>query len=599
MRTLSAVTLLVLGSAFAADPAPETVVKLIEQLGSPDYKTRETASKELDALGGPVLPALTKAAASSGDAEAARRAADLAARIARQVDNDKAIAPTLVELNFEDAALATVLAELQKQAGGRLAYDNLDAPGAKVTVKTGGKVPFWEAVARVTAAAGLEVAPAAAPAVSTSAARGREARLLAERQVGIANALAAQQQQLKAARAEAAKIAAVDKQKAEELLQRQKREMDQVLARLVQMQAMLARQAVLDQTTRSPSSPVNSSVIALRPKSGRPNPSCVSGAVRVEAIPFPAAALATVPRDTIPVVVHASPEPRLKWERIEAVRVTKAADDAGRELAVAADDETRSARVFPVQGGAIVVGGNGVTLVPADDLRLSRGFTPTAMQALVRLKTDGGSPKSLTALEGVIRGVIRTGPEEQAAVAGLDKKPIASALGVNGVALAVTVTERPEGGAFDVEATLRYNLAEVQVAGQPDVDETVQGRGGRAVLIRVQAPAIVPGGQINRERNPDRGSASAFGLTVTDAEGKPFTLTAISSRRTFDRTGGEVTDRVRLLARPAEQGRGSPAKVSFAGTRAKVVEVPFKLADVPAMAGTAEVPDEPKKPAGR
>ena len=70
---------------------------------------------------------MTKAAASSGDAEAARRAGELAARIARRLDNDRAIAPTLVELNFEDTALATVLAELQKQSGGKLTYDDLDA----------------------------------------------------------------------------------------------------------------------------------------------------------------------------------------------------------------------------------------------------------------------------------------------------------------------------------------------------------------------------------------------------------------------------------------------------------------------------------------
>ena len=196
-------------------------------------------------------------------------------------------------------------------------------------------------------------------------------------------------------------------------------------------------------------------------------------------------------------------------------------------------------------------------------------------------------PKSLKSLEGVVRGVIRTGPEELAAVAGLDKKPTVSALGVNGVALAVTVTERPEGEAFDVEATLRYNPTEVQVAGQPDIEERFQGR-GRAMIVRGQAGGVLVAGGINvRREAADDGprQASVFGLTLTDAEGKPFTLTAISSRRTFDRTGGEVTDRVKLLARPSEKDQGSPAKVSFAGTRAKVVEVPFKLADVPAAVG--------------
>jgi hypothetical protein len=151
------------------------------------------------------------------------------------------------------------------------------------------------------------------------------------------------------------------------------------------------------------------------------------------------------------------------------------------------------------------------------------------------------------------------------------------------------VTDRPEGEEYDVEAILRYNPAEVQVAGQPDYEERFQGR-GRAVLVRAQAPAF-----------PGEGARSSgtFGLTLTDAGGKPFTLTPESSRRAFDRTGSEVTDVVKLSARPTEPGQGSPAKLSFSGTRAKVVEVPFKFTDVPVAVGTAELPDEPKTPAGR
>jgi hypothetical protein len=616
MRALLTASLLFLGSASAADPASEGVAKLIDQLGSPDFRAREAASKELDALGGPALPALQKAAAASGDAEAARRAAELAAKIARRLDNDRAIAPTLVELNFEDAPLATVLAELQKQSGGKLAFDDASAPGAKVTVKTGGKVPYWDAVVKVCAAAGLEVVPAAAPAQTVSAARSREARILAEQQAMLADVMAKQQaalQQLRAAQATAAKNGArVDEKKAEALAAEQKRQRERLELVLVQLAQMQAQQAVIERTSRytpSVSPPANPGVVALRPRSETPNPSCVSGAVRVEAVPFPAAVLATVPRDTVPVVLHASPEPRLKWERVEAVRVTRATDDAGRELAAAAGDDSLPTRVVPVQGGAVVLDARGgVNLVSGREPNRAPGFLPSATQALVRLKASA-APRSLKSLEGVVRGVIRTGPEELVSVAGLNKKPVASALGVNGVVLAITVTERAEGEAFDVEATLRYNPAEVQVAGQPDYEEMVQGRGGRAVIVRAQmVPGVagggaavrgVPGGGFNPGGGVGPRPSSAFGLTLTDAEGKPFTLAVASSRRRHDRTGGEVTDSVKLIARPSEDGMGSPAKATFTGTRAKVVEIPFKLADVPVAAGTAEAPDELKKPAGR
>ena len=48
--------------------------RLIKQLGDDDFAKREAASKELDALGEPALPALRKAAAASADLEIQRRA---------------------------------------------------------------------------------------------------------------------------------------------------------------------------------------------------------------------------------------------------------------------------------------------------------------------------------------------------------------------------------------------------------------------------------------------------------------------------------------------------------------------------------------------
>jgi hypothetical protein len=591
MRALLTVSLLwLLGSASAADP--DAVAKLIAQLGSPDYRAREAASKELDALGGPALPAIRKAAASSPDAETARRAAELAAKIAKRMDNDQLLTPTLVELNFENAPLKHVLDALEKQSGGRLV---LGEPEAKVTVKTSGKVPFWDAVAKVCDATGFEMVPTAVVMPAASDPRTREALMMAERQAALAAAMAQQVQALKARQAAAVgNRGGGDGQKAEELiaqLRQQQARMEQAMAQLAEMQA---RRAALDRATGAAAYAPGPATLSLQPRSDRPHPSCVSGAVRVEAVPFPAAALEGVPRDTVPVVLHAGAEPRLKWQRVESVRVTRATDDAGRELAAAADDLPFPTRVFPVPGAAIV-GGNFDRL----GRRPTQAFMPAATQALVRLKATG-DVKSLKSLEGVLRGVIRTGPEELAAVAGLDRKPVASALGANGLALSVSLTERPEGEAYDFEATLRYDPTEVQVAGLPDVEEQFGRRGGRAVVIRAQAPVIVAGGRINRDTADGPRVRTAFGLTLTDADGKPFDLTVVSSTRIFTRTiTGEVIDRIKLLARPSEEDQGAPAKASCTGTRAKVIEVPFKLTDVPVAAGTAETPAEPTKPAGK
>jgi hypothetical protein len=57
----------------AEQPSPETVAKLIAQLGAADFRSRQQASDRLEKLGGPVLPALRKAAAANTELEAARR----------------------------------------------------------------------------------------------------------------------------------------------------------------------------------------------------------------------------------------------------------------------------------------------------------------------------------------------------------------------------------------------------------------------------------------------------------------------------------------------------------------------------------------------
>jgi hypothetical protein len=623
---LAAVASLLLSSAGPADaPAPQRVARLIEQLGSPDFLTREAATKELEAVGAPALPAL-KAATGAEDAETARRAAELATKIARRIDNEKTLAPSLVELDFEDVPLAAVLAELQKKTGALLPLGDAAALQKKVTVQTGGPVPFWDAVAKVCDAAGLEVAASAAATAPgpMEAQRQAEAALLqaeAARAAAAADALQAARLKELAEQAEQARKAAAekagkgdpaeDRKKAEEL-QKQRAAMEAALQRLVaqrvaaQQIQLQARAGGFDRAGRSNPMvpPPDSGVIALRPKSDKPNPACVCGAVRVEAVPFPAAALATVPRDIVPVVLSATPEPKLQWVRVEAVRVDRAADDAGRELtAAAAVDPTVPTRVMPVQGGVLVADINGaVNLLPNPGPTPVAGYAPTATQALVRLRTADGPPKTIKSLEGVVRGVVRTGPEEIAAVAGLGRFP-ATAVGPNGVALTVaSVTARDDDESFEIDVTVRYNAAEVQPAGRANPAETmIHQAGGRAIVRAQVRGVVVVGGAPGRvEARPadSGGEECLFGLTVTDADGKPFTLTAASSLRRIDQASSEVTDQLKLAARPTGKDQGKPARVAFSGRRTKVVEIPFKLSDVPAAAGTGEVSDELRKKPG-
>jgi hypothetical protein len=57
----------------AEQPPPETVAKLIAQLSATDFRSRQEASNKLEKLGGPILPALRKAAKANTELELKRR----------------------------------------------------------------------------------------------------------------------------------------------------------------------------------------------------------------------------------------------------------------------------------------------------------------------------------------------------------------------------------------------------------------------------------------------------------------------------------------------------------------------------------------------
>ena len=69
-------------AAAAGDTAPDAMDRIVARLGSDTFRDRETATRELDALGAAALDALRRAAGST-DPETRRRAADLIERINR------------------------------------------------------------------------------------------------------------------------------------------------------------------------------------------------------------------------------------------------------------------------------------------------------------------------------------------------------------------------------------------------------------------------------------------------------------------------------------------------------------------------------------
>ncbi len=152
MRAVAA-TLLVVGfglSASADDPRT-----LASRLAHPNYHDRETATKQLIAVGVPALPALEEVR-RSGSPEAVRRATTVLFAIRSAEDSRQAVAAKSVSLNFQGKPLSVAVAELRHRTGVNLVLDPkaVADPTRTVSVKTG-DLPPWQAVEAFRAAAGL------------------------------------------------------------------------------------------------------------------------------------------------------------------------------------------------------------------------------------------------------------------------------------------------------------------------------------------------------------------------------------------------------------------------------------------------------------
>jgi len=154
-------------------PSRAEVAKLVARLGSEDFAEREAATRRLEGLGAAAVEEL-RAAVRSDNPEVVRRASDLLRKAERTLANEKALAPTLVELDAKDRPLDDVLADLSKQAKCEVVLGGAkpaDLAAKRVSVTTDGKVPFWSAVLAVCDAGELQVAVAggfAAPGYSVA-----------------------------------------------------------------------------------------------------------------------------------------------------------------------------------------------------------------------------------------------------------------------------------------------------------------------------------------------------------------------------------------------------------------------------------------------
>jgi hypothetical protein len=616
-RTLSALAVFAAVATAAAADQPDPAA-LAAQLGSPEYQAREAAAKSLDAIGAAALPALKAAIAGSADPELTARAEALAARIARRVENAKLIAPTPVELDLADTPTVTALAAIEKQAGYRFYFPTDTAPAArakKITVKTKGKVPFWEAVDQVCQAAGLRLAgigpihgdPRLA-GVPVTLRDGRFATLPQQAAPGFVPAVPEEARAAGAdpvAKQEAEKQATLEKRarEADAILDAIRKQAEQAIqpgapAAVQQAAALRAlvaqRQALLASATSATSAaPFN---ILLDPRPGPRLPASLATAVRVEAVPAIESVLAAYQADNLVGGLRATPEPRLGLEHVTGVRITRAVGATGQELIAnlvnpfdhhTVTAETMLRKGLMIQQRIVIV--NGVAQqqlvqinAPFDE---SSGFQPApALQTVFRLKAGDTGVAKLSELSGVLLGTVRTPPEELVAVTDLFPKGAPAAVrGESGATLQAKVTDENVDDTFTVDVTLTYSPNRVSVA-TPGRDE--------ALILDKLAKAAIAGAAAGA---PGAAASSRLsfvmqqGLILTDEAGRPFRLTRMPVRGIAARgRGGDLimyTMQLTATRTSPEQSKNKPAKLAFYGTWLKPVEIPFTLKDVPVAAG--------------
>ena len=443
------------------------------------------------------------------------------------------LAPTPVEVRVTDAPLADVLASLEAQSGFSVRVaDSPDAGKRKVTLDTGGKVPFWDAVERVAAAARMH-ADAIPPGGSGWRAfvndlpRDRLTTVLADAGTAVVTQL-----------------------------------------------LMVGADGESDLRTR------HGGAVVFRP--GRPSAAaaaCVRGAVRVRVVP-PLPGLPTASPETIPVFLHVAVEPDRVWKATTGLTITRATAADGRELTVRSADADVVVRAVEVPGGMAAA-------VTARSDAIPNGATvfPLPAHAAVTLAAPTGPPVTrLRSLAGELRGVV-WGPAEELATAGVGSPGrVARAAGGHGVGMEVLRRDATDDVPEGLIVVLTYHPGRVRPPGANPWSILETG---------VEAGAAADGLELRDRFDPKDPPAAArtlHGLTVTDAAGVPFDLTPVGNKCRVSAVEGKAvhTQVVELTLTPTAAGQKPPATVRFRGSHSAAVRVPFSLSDVPVAAGAGK-----------
>lgn len=134
----------------ASAPADPDVKRMIDDLGSDDYRTRERAGAELAKKGEKALPHMRAALLATDSPEVQRRLAVLV----RKMDRERLVEPKRVTYSAKNKTAKEVFAEIAKQTGYKIEYN--DGSEARYNFEFN-NTPFWQAADAVANAVGFTI----------------------------------------------------------------------------------------------------------------------------------------------------------------------------------------------------------------------------------------------------------------------------------------------------------------------------------------------------------------------------------------------------------------------------------------------------------
>jgi hypothetical protein len=605
-----------LGTVIAVPSSPSDqnkISQLIAKLGSENFRERDAASKELDAIGEPALEALQKAAKST-DMETANRATALVGRIQQRGENARLLAPTYVELNLKEATIDDAVAELAKKSGFTiiLGGDKTKMSDRRVTLETG-RVPFWKALDMLCEQAGLVEGDANTPLPAVDLPfqpvppqiQPLPIRIQPIKPINV-KPIQVKPIQVKPAPKQAPAEKPVEDKpepKPEKPLVPDKFAPDPAL----QKEEVPAQPAQANPPVQiapavqpvQPAQPIQGGAIGgRRPPvgvgangqlivlvDGKPNrnPADLESAFRIRAINDANmnGNFGPIPEGEIQMILEVRPEPRLQLQQLLGVKIDKAIDNHDQVLTPtmvsslpvdpnnATVDQLRQLKVMQqiqVQGGRVqIIGG---PTYPAS--AYGNSYVPA------RLKKADKEPKSLKEVRGTVSLKLRTGNEELVGIDNILKAKGETAKGKGDVVMKVIDVTKADNGEITVQVEVQFSSADVQPQINQPVGQPIRGGNVQIQIAPVPPQAVPPQGAPNGV-GAQPAVYNYLGLDMLDAKGSGLQLVRILNTRN-QYNGTTRTISTTMVFKP--QGEQEAAKLVFRGSRAATVDVPFLLKDV-------------------